>query len=92
VHGVALSCPWAGGVRSAIRAKHSAGVFAFTIFWCISCIEFMRGSSSDMDPATPTALGAMPVEGGTAVVVPGLAQADARVVTDGATSVRRACT
>jgi hypothetical protein len=34
---------------------------AFIIFWCISCMAFMRESIATVDPAPPMAMGAMPV-------------------------------
>jgi hypothetical protein len=61
---------------------------AFIIFWCISCVAFMREAIDTVDPAPPMAMGAMPVAGGAAAVVPGLAQAAAKVATDKAMRLR----
>jgi hypothetical protein len=63
-------------------------VLAPIIFWCMSFMAFMRGSMVDMGMDAP----ALPIPGdaGTAVVVPGFAQAVARLATDSATRVRNA--
>jgi hypothetical protein len=54
-------------------------------------MAFIRGSIAAIDPASPMAMGAMPVEGGTALVVPGLAQDVAMAATDKNMSVRTVC-
>jgi hypothetical protein len=56
------------------------------IFWCISCMAFMRGSIAAIGEGAP--MPDMPDEAGAAVVASGLAQAVARVATDKAMSVR----
>jgi hypothetical protein len=63
---------------------------AFNIFWCISCMAFMRESIAAVDPAPPMAMGAMRLPGGEAAGVPGLAQAAARVAADKTMRVRMA--
>jgi hypothetical protein len=54
-------------------------------------MDFMRGSIAVMELDSFMAMGAMPVDGGAAVVLPGLAQAVASVATDNAAKVRMAC-
>jgi hypothetical protein len=73
---------------SAINAWRSAGVLAFIIFWCISCMAFMRGSMVAVGKGA-LALAATG-DAGAAFMSPVLAHAVARVTTDKAMSVRNA--
>ena len=74
---------------SAIKACRSVAVLASIIFWCMSCMVFMRGSIDAMGIGAPMPVMAG-VGGGEVFMPPGPAQAEASVVADTAMSVRSA--
>ena len=81
------SAPSAYGFHCVLpKQDFASAVLAPIIFWCISCMAFMRGSIAAMGAGA--AMLDMPGEAGAALMAPGLAHALARAATDKAMIVR----